>query len=339
MVAPLLLGDGLEFFSEPLPFPLLLLQGLALGPQLGFGGIPGAAALAKAGLQIALLAFQGGAACLVGLMPLFPGGALGHQGIHRRHQPLFVGGEGFELVADAFGGEGPLAPGRQQVIPLAAGQGQGLVRSFQLGLQALPAGGIPGGLGGRLGGLEAGELELERLHGFFELLLALQIGLEGFLQLHQTTRELLLPLQLGREGPLGGTALGLQGGLALLALQQLGPDRFEALAELRFLAAAGQEAFAEFEQPAAQGFGLITVLAAAKAELAAPLLEAAARHGPTLLEQFAIEGYGPATAQFPAGIGQVVEDQGVAKDVAEDFRIHRFMAHEIHRLAHQATCP
>ena len=143
LVAPLLLGDGLELLSEPLPFPLLLLQGLALGPQLGFGGIPGAAALAKARLQIALLAFQGGAALLVGLMPLFPGAALGHQAIHRRHQPLLVCGEGFELVAEAFGRQGPLAPGRQQVIPMAAGQGQGLVGGFQLRLQALPAGGIP----------------------------------------------------------------------------------------------------------------------------------------------------------------------------------------------------
>jgi hypothetical protein len=54
------------------------------------------------------------------------------------------------------------------------------------------------------------------------LLLALQIALQGLLQLAQAAAQLLLALQLGGQGPLGGAALGLQARLALLVLQQPG---------------------------------------------------------------------------------------------------------------------
>ena len=57
-MAALLLGQGLVLLPVPLQLPLALLQGLALGGQLGLGGVAGAAALAEAGLQLALLPLQ-----------------------------------------------------------------------------------------------------------------------------------------------------------------------------------------------------------------------------------------------------------------------------------------
>ena len=66
-------------------------------------------------------------------------------------------------------------------------------------------------------------------------------------------------------------------------------------------------------------------------------MQAAAGHGAALLQQFAVEGHGPAAAQFASGIGQVVEHQGVAKDVAEHLGVDGLVTHQIHRLAHQPT--
>ena len=178
-------------------FPLALLQGLALGGQLGFGGIAGAAAFAKAGLQLLLLGCQGAAPLLIRLVLLFPASSLLHQGVHSGHQPLFIGAQGLELVAEALGAQGPFAPGRQQPITLAAGRGQGRVGRLQLALQPLPAGCIAGGLHCSFGLFQGEALLLQRQQQGFELLLALQIALQGLLQLAQAAAQLLLALQLG----------------------------------------------------------------------------------------------------------------------------------------------
>ena len=76
-------------------------------------------------MQILLLAFQGIAPLLVGLLPPLPVGPVCHQGIDGRHQPLFIARQGLKLVAQPLGHQGPLASGCQQAIALVAGRGQG----------------------------------------------------------------------------------------------------------------------------------------------------------------------------------------------------------------------
>ena len=130
-------------------------------------------------------------------MLLFPASSLLHQGVHSGHQPLFIGAQGLELVAEALGAQGPFAPGRQQPITLAAGRGKGRVGRLQLALQSLPAGCIAGGLHCSFGLFQGDALLLQRQQQGLELLLALQIALQGLLQLAQATAQLLLALQLG----------------------------------------------------------------------------------------------------------------------------------------------
>ena len=158
-------------------------------------------------------------------------------------------------------------------------------------------------------------------------------------QLLQPFLLLLAPLAQRFETAQGGAVFGVQGGLAPLRLVELGAQLVQLLAQFGFAPPAGHQAVPQFQQAAPQGLGLIAFAAAAKAELAAPLLQAAAGHGAALLEQLAIEGHGPAAAQFAAGTAQVAEHQRVAEDVAEHLGVNRFVVDQLHGPAHQTGGP
>ena len=64
--------------------------------------------------------------------------------------------EGFPLAGEAFGGQGPLAAGRQQVVAAEAGLAEGLIGGLQFGLEPLPAVAVGLSAGGGLGGLQVG---------------------------------------------------------------------------------------------------------------------------------------------------------------------------------------
>ena len=60
--------------------------------------------------------------------------------------------------------------------------------------------------------------------------------------------ELLLALLLGGQGPGGGPVLRLQGGPALLALQQRRPQGLQLLGQLPFPPPTGHQALAQLQQ-------------------------------------------------------------------------------------------
>ena len=152
----------------------------------------------------------------------------------------------------------------------------------------------------------------------------------------QALGQLLLALLLGGQGPGGRLVLRLQGCSALLALQQRRALGLQLLGQLRLPPPTGHQALAQLQQAPAQRFGLVALGAAAKAELATALLQAAAGHGAALLQQLPVEGHRPAAAQFTAGAAEIAKHQGVSEHVAKHLGVDRLVAHQVHGPPHQA---
>ena len=168
----------------------------------------------------------------------------------------------------------------------------------------------------------------------FEPLLLLGLIL---LQFAEPFGPLAAALEQGAVVAPGRIALGDQGCLLLFQFAQLGFLLLDQLRQLRLLPPAGHQRFPQFQQAPPQGFGFVLIAAAAKAEAAASLGEAAAGHGAALLQQLAIQGHRPGAAQLLAGTGQVGEHQGVTEDVSEHLVVDRLEPHQFHGPADQSS--
>jgi len=109
--ASVLFGQGEQLLPQPLQIPLLLLQGQALGGELGLGRIAGAAPFAEAFLQLLLLGLQGAASLLFLLVLLAPLAVRFAQRRHGLQQPLLLAGEGLQLLGQPLPGPGSARAG------------------------------------------------------------------------------------------------------------------------------------------------------------------------------------------------------------------------------------
>ena len=155
------------------------------------------------------------------------------------------------------------------------------------------------------------------------------------LQAIEPFRALPMTFNEGAVVALGSIALGDQRGLALFQRPHRGFQLFDGLAQLRFLTAAGHHRFAQFQQPAPQRFCLIAVAAAAEAQTAAAIGEAAPGHGTAFFQQLTIQGDGAGAAEALTGRREVLEHQRVSEDVGEHHVVDRFVAHQLHGTADQ----
>ena len=149
--------------------------------------------------------------------------------------------------------------------------------------------------------LELLQFLAQRLHRGLQLLQTGLIATEALLHLLEPRGQLPLTGDLGTMGPLGCRQLSLHGGLAGALGAEFPLSRFKLAAQLSFTAAASHQCFAQLQQAAAQGLGLITIVGTAKTEAAAALLQAASGHGTAAFEQLTFEGDDAAAAQLPAG--------------------------------------
>ena len=253
----------------------------------------------------------------------------GGQGLHRFLQSGFLISQGRFLILESLERQLAFTTGVQNHIPFAACRLQPLVGGLQILLQLLPGGriivvaAVAFGLIELLLLLHQGS-ELPQNHLQALLLLALVL-----LQSGEAFGPLPAALQQGPMVASGRIAFRHQAGLLLLQLPQFRFLLTEQLGQFGFLPSTGQQGFPQFQQTAAQGFGLVLIAAASETEAATPLGEAAPGHRTTAFQQLAIKGYGAGPPQLLTGTGQISKHKRVAEHVGEHLVVDGFKPHQL----------